>query len=207
MDNSLEKITENTKIWTPDLDVTLPIDGRDIHGFIKWVNWNGYSKENDHQGFDFAAYLAQDGSCILGLPKETPVRAVADGVVSSIGRPDLYGYFRNITIRHSRLIGGLESRYFHIVPSVEIGRPVKKGNIIATLYEDERDYSGKGKRLVHLHIELISRASQYTDPAFIFHELNDLVAEPQCSKNFRILQDNQQPTIRLANPENRWFSN
>ena len=83
--NSLERITKGTKIWATHLDIVLPVDGTDIPHFREWVNWSGWKGYSpDHTAYDFAAYLSEDGRVVLGLPKETPVRAVADGFVRQV---------------------------------------------------------------------------------------------------------------------------
>jgi murein DD-endopeptidase MepM/ murein hydrolase activator NlpD len=148
------EITVDTKLWEPNLDVTLPINGVDIPEFKKWVNWKGFSKK--HPGFDFAAYINNKNECILGLPSKTPVRATADGVVAQV--IDMYGeYPTYITIEHGKrekgVVAGarLLSQYAHVEPLVKDWQPVKKGDVIATLYKDPGNKEG---RLVHLHFTL-----------------------------------------------------
>lgn len=48
-----------TNEWRPELDTTLPVDGADIPGFVRWVNGNGFTYDRQtrrgHDGFDFGA--------------------------------------------------------------------------------------------------------------------------------------------------------
>ncbi|MEK6947968.1 MAG: M23 family metallopeptidase [Nanoarchaeota archaeon] len=198
---NLEQITGTTRIWTPELDITLPIDCADIPDFQEWVNWSGWKGYSpDHKAFDFAAYLTKDERCILGLPKETPVRAIADGVVrqTSYGLADVpYACFMNI--EHSIKNSGLFTSYYHIDPKVKTGQEVKKGDIIATLYKDEGSDEGK---LVHLHFEMRNGweiNDRIVNPETIFHRLNQYSAIPQGNPEFKILGLEKQPDIHLAN--------
>src|SRR3989338_2523281 len=115
MSKNLERITDETTAWHPNLDVVLPVNGSDIPDFREWVNWSGWQGYSpDHTAYDFAAYLNQKGKCVLGLPKETPIRAVADGIVRQVsyglaGRGVPYGCFMNI--EHGRYGSGLFSAY------------------------------------------------------------------------------------------------
>lgn len=84
--NESEKkpMTPNTIEWEPSLDVSSPIEGKDIPGFKAWINWNDAdidrigSRKGYHSGVDFAAYLNMEDEIVFGLPPNTPVRAVAD---------------------------------------------------------------------------------------------------------------------------------
>lgn len=81
-------IDKDTKEWSPELDTALPINGLDIPNFKAWVNWNGFHLDRKtgkgHDGFDFVAYLTTDNRVVLGLPSDTKIRAVADGVVRQV---------------------------------------------------------------------------------------------------------------------------
>lgn len=199
--NKLEKITENTRVWTRNLDVTLPILGTDIPRFEEWVAWNCFSES--HNGFDFAVYIDKEGRCILGLPSETPVRAVADGIVAQVYDSTYLGeYAVFINVEHGKKGSGLFSSYHHVKPLVMDGKYVKKGDVIATLYKDPRNDTG---RLVHLHFLLSSGwdiRPRSVDPSDIFPEIKGLVVEPQGRKEFKILGSDTQPEIYIANFKN-----
>lgn len=197
--NYLEKITKNTKIWKPNLNIVLPICGRDIPDFKEWVNWNGYSES--HRGFDFTAYI-NNNKCVLGLPSITLVRAVADGIVRQVsqGLAEGDGYATFINIEHGKKDSGMFSSYHHIDPLVEYGQPVKKGDRIATLYKDSGYKKG---RLVHLHFELTHgwdvKNRCDVNPADIYNNIAKFIAKPQGSKNFKIFGLKKQPRIHIAN--------
>ena len=200
---NLESITEETRIWTPNLDIVSPINGLDIPEFQEWVNWSGWKGyAQDHTAHDFAAYLTKDGRCVLGLPKETPVRAVADGIVAQVSQ-GLAGsgvpYATFINIEHAEKGSGLFSAYHHVDPLVEQGQRVKKGDVIANLYKDEGNEEGK---LVHLHFEMRhgwNVRDRLVNPALIFPEINKYKAEPQGNPDFQILGLPEQPKKYIAN--------
>lgn len=192
------KITQDTKIWTPDLDVTLPINGKDIPKFKWWINWNGFSKK--HTGFDFAAYIDEKERSVLGLPPETPVRAVADGIVKQVsaGLAET-GYAMFINIEHGQEGSGLFSAYHHVFPVVKPEQYVKRGEIIANLYKDSGIEIG---RLVHLHFELSNGWNirpRKIDPASIFLGIDQIIAIPQGNKNFQIPQLRVLQQVKIAN--------
>ncbi len=149
----LEKITDRTTQWKSSLDIVMPIYGSDIPNFGQWINWSGWKGySEDHDAVDYACYLDKTGDCILGLPAETPVRAVADGRVCQIS--NLLGggdYQRMINIEHASEGSGLFSGYHHVVPVIKNNQEVKKGDVIGTLYKDE---SNEERKLVHLHFKL-----------------------------------------------------
>ena len=189
---TLEKITEKTERWKQQLDIALPINDSDLINFNKWVNWNGYTKQ--HIGFDFCAYLDKYNRCILGLSSKTPIRAIASGIVKQIsqGLVEGFGYATFINIEHGRKGGGLFSSYHHIISLVEHNQPVKKGEIIATLYGDKKDEG----RFVHLHFEMTNGwniKNRRVDPSTIFPLLSKFKAEPQGSKYFYIHGLERQP--------------
>ena len=192
---NLEKITRNVKLWKPTLDITSPIDTSQITGFVKWVNWNGFKQS--HEGYDFAAYINTRGECILGLPRGTLVRAVADGrIVYELGDDDHFD--SSIDVYHRGRC--LASTYTHIVPLKPVDSFVRKGEVIARVHADLGTEKG---RLVHLHFALENwtgiECLSCTDPTSIFPGLNDLVAQPQESLDFRVEQIEKQPPIRIAN--------
>src|SRR3989338_1459453 len=200
---TLERITEDTKVWMPTLDIVPPIYSSDIPNFREWVNWSGWKGyAQDHTAHDFAAYLTKYGKVVLGLPKETPVRAVADGVIRQIsnglaGNGVPYACFMNI--EHGRKGSGLSTAYHHVDPLVQDGQEVKKGDVVATLYKDEVNVEGK---LVHLHFEMRNAwnvKDRIMNPATIFPQIDTYRAVPQGNPNFRILGLEKQPEIYIAN--------
>ncbi len=213
---NLERIAKDTKIWTPDLDITLPINGSDIPNFREWVNWNGWKGYSPaHEAFDFAAYIDKDSRCILGLPEETPVRAIADGfarfvsnkLLESVGYklPEGWGYGTTIEIEHGKKGSGRYSIYHHVIPQVDIGQVVGKGDVIATLHKDSGNEEG---RLVHLHFGLtngwnnvryVAKARHYrVDPATIFPSIAKPEAQPQGETSFQIPGLENQPELHIA---------
>ncbi len=195
-------ITKDIMVWERHLDITCPVDSKDIKGFGQWVNWNGFKP--GHLAFDFAAYMDRTGGkIVLGLPSETPIRAVADGLVIGVSR-GVCGYAHYIHIEHGKeefmgLMGdGLMSGYYHVVPLVEAGKKVKKGDIIATLYKNPGESEG---RLVHLHFGLENAYDgkpNEVDPVELFPEIGVLVAEPQGSARFAIRDLTPSPEISIS---------
>lgn len=211
----LEKITDKTTQWKPNLDIVMPIYGGDIPKFIKWINWSGWKGYSEnHDAVDYGCYLDKTGDCVLGLPEETPVRAVADGIVRQIscglaGRGVPYACFMNI--EHGASGSGLFSVYHHINPTAKDGQEVKKGDIIGTLYKDEGNEEGK---LVHLHFELIngwnfgSRRQRAVNPEQIYSEIGTAPrANPQGRRDFTLDGLKQQPKIIIANFKNLLVNN
>lgn len=192
----------DTKEWSPSLDTTLPIDGSEIPKFKSWINWNGFQLDRKtgkgHDGFDFAAYVTTDNRVLLGLPEDTKIRAVADGVVKQVlDTPEAVGggYGVMVSIEHGANDSGMFSQYIHVRPTVEAGANVKKGDVIGELYKDP----GEEGRLVHLHLRLISgwgtRGTSIMggginvradDPGLIDRSIYKLTAIPQGSANFAI---------------------
>lgn len=196
------KINSETKEWRPNLETILPIEGRDIPGFKAWINWNGFHLNRDtgkgHDGFDFGAYLTDDGRVIFGLPKDTKIRAIADGIVKQVlDDPEATGggYGVLINLEHGVNNGGMFSRYVHVVPNVRNGTAVKAGDVIATLFQDP---NGEEGRLVNLHFGLISGYStrgggginvRTDDPTIIFDKsVCRYSAEPQGNAHFTIIE-------------------
>ncbi len=200
--NFKKEVTENTTIWTSDLDIVLPINGSDIKGFEEWVNWSGWKGYSDkHLAFDFASYLSTDGKCVIGLPEETPVRAIADGIVVQISRglTENVPYATFINVEHGKPGSGLFSAYHHVVPIVKQGQEVKKGEVIATLYKDEGNEIG---RLVHLHFMIThgwNVKDRYCNPEEIYPLIAKYRAEPQGSLDCKIAGLEKQPKIYIAN--------
>lgn len=187
-------IKANTRRWSRDLDIALPIRDSDIPGFKKWANWNGYSE--NHHAFDFAAYIDSNERCVLGLPPETPVRAIANGTVVRIKGAVFGGgsYFSQIDVEHGK---GMRSAYCHLNPLVTRGKTVRKGDAIATLYRGMYETG----QLVHLHLELNNGSAvlpYFIDPTELFPEISELVAAPRQSMAFEISQLDSQPEIHIA---------
>ncbi|MBL7100799.1 MAG: M23 family metallopeptidase [Nanoarchaeota archaeon] len=202
---NLKEITKETRVWSPNLDIALPIETASIPRFKKWVNWNGFSDK--HHAYDFAAYMNDKNECVFGLPEETKVRAVADGVVTGyLDKSDLLNllgeydnYMATITIEHGKEGNGLSSVYTHINPLVKKGQHVKKGDVIATGYKDG-GYKGVG-RLVHLHFEMRNSCNikdGIVNPATFFPQIDRYRATPQGSPEFQILGLSEQPEIYTA---------
>lgn len=195
---TLEKITAKTKCWKPTLDIVSPIDTSQIPNFVRWVNWNGY--RDGHEAYDFAAYMNTQGEYVLGLPKGLLIRAIAAGhVVNEVGERSHYD--SSVDLYHDRgFVRRLASTYSHVVPLKPNESRVKKGEVIARIHADQGAQKG---RLVHLHfgLEIWEGTEDFedVDPASIFAGLNDLVAQPQGSLDFRIEQLSQQPRIIIAN--------
>lgn len=189
MQNEVDRnmtIGKRTKEWLAQFNMRLPIDSNEIPGFRHWVNFNGFSpQQTGHNGYDFAAYLTQEGEVVLGLPVETNIRAVADGVVYGIYGRDGWGYANELWIKHEKRYGGLTSGYCHIVPTVEEGKEVKKGDIIVTLWKDSESEE-KGP-LVHLHF-MIKTDWQTTpiDPRFIDESISAYNMIPPENPGFTI---------------------
>lgn len=161
-------------------NLRLPIDSEEIPDFEQWVNFNGFSP--NHKAYDFAAYLTL-GGVMLGLPPTTKVRAPADGVVYEVFR---FGdpYENIVWIKHEEGYGGLTSGYVHVVPSVEEGTRVRRGDIIAALYKREGNDIGN---LVHLHFELRNRfQTESVDPRVIDDSLYAFNMIPPTSPKFDI---------------------
>ncbi len=151
--------------WSPGLSVTSPIYPNDIEGFSKWVKYGKFvddcvSSYDNHFGHDFILYLDKQGVEHYSLDSGTPVRAIADGVVKSFEIDDTSSLFENndnvfdyalfMVVEHNDF--GLASGYCHIVPQVDIGDEVKKGQQIATLYDT---FPLPSVVLpIHLHLEL-----------------------------------------------------
>ncbi|MCX6812596.1 MAG: M23 family metallopeptidase [Candidatus Berkelbacteria bacterium] len=181
------------------MDVVLPIDGSEIPDFQKWVNWNGFRP--NHSGIDFAAYLNNRNELIIGLQEGLPVRAIADGEVQQV--IDCYGpYGTTVDIFHGELNDSADSRYTHVVPCVEQGKKISKGEIIGTLYKDKK--IGE-QRLVHLHLALynswkIAQSRPFADPEIVFGAENFIECDSSGSPEPKLIGVETQPTkIIIAN--------
>ncbi len=214
-------LTPETTEWAPDLDTELAIDGQDIPGFKAWINWNdadidrsGYRK-GYHQGVDFAAYLTTDDEIVLGLPPDTPVRAVADGKINTIAATPDAGYNGWILVEHGKPDCKMESIYRHVVAKEGLKghTEIKKGDVIGTLYVD-KPREGNSGRLVHLHLEMTdggespadARMSKFEEklvsPLTILDpSVRKFTATPQQSTNFKVEGLDNRP-MRIANFDN-----
>lgn len=144
---------ENVGIWTPDMDLITPIDESQIPGFEEWVHYNGFrNPRREHTGFDFASYLDTNDTCILGLPAETVVRAVRDGVVL-VATQTGWPYADHVAVSHGEPGDGFNSEYHHVIPLVENQDIVEKGQPLGTLFHQKREGS-RPEQLIHLHFEM-----------------------------------------------------
>ncbi len=183
-------ISDSHGIWSSKLDVVSPVKINGLHGFRSWVNWNGFGPK--HTAFDFAAYLDESQRVVLGLSEKTEIVAVADGFVRQVSARGVSGqYAAYINIEHMSQDSGMFSSYHHVFPVVSGGTEVKKGDVIAHLYKDEAIETG---RLVHLHFEMTNawgghferQPHHFVDPATIFSELNQYIAKPWRSHQFKL---------------------
>lgn len=215
-ENEIEKrpFTKGAKEWSPSLDTVLPIDGSEIPNFKAWINWNGFHLDRNtgrgHDGFDFAAYVTTDNRVVLGLPEDTKIRAVADGVVKQVlDTPEAVGggYGVMVNIEHGANNSGMFSQYIHVRPTIQAGVSVKKGDVIGQLYKDPEGDEG---RLVHLHLSLDSgwgtrgtsimgggKHLRTDDPRLIDISIYNFSASPQGSATFE-LPDLQDAKIEFA---------
>lgn len=215
-EKTLNNITEELNRWIPGLDVGMPIHVEDIAGFHKWVNWNCFREEGRnglgmHRAYDFAAYMNDQRECVLGLPPETPVRSIADGIALFIHcdvlpKKSPKAYYRRLIIKHNST--GLVSEYLHVVPTVKVGQTVTKGDVIATVYKTPKKFLKKGDSLVHLHFglgtclyvcDLDACITGRLDPRKILPKKSDLYARPQNSLEFRIARLRRKVSIVIAN--------
>lgn len=218
MNNSLNRlsIAPGTNQWSSNLDTALPIYGSDIPGFVSWVNGGGFTLDRStgkgHDGFDFGAYLRDDRTVVIGLPKETPVRAVADGIVKQVLMNDSTGweYGCLINVEHGGDTG-MFSGYCHVDPSIEANTEVHKGDILGTLYKDKGSIEG---RLVHLHLQLADGWGTHgtsimggglrlrlQDPGLIDSAIYDLTPETQGWKPFDAIESLGAHALHIAHFE------
>ena len=194
--SSLPRIGVESREWLPGLDITPPIAGEDIPGFKAWVGWNGYGM--NHKGLDFAAYLNDKDELVIGLPPETPVRAVADGEIIQTG--DYLGrYATFINIAHGNPSDNIYSCYHHVSSEKRETRMVRKGEIIGHLYKDKGEDEG---RLVHLHFSLTNAwdiSNRYEiDPLKVFDQLQMIQTRSPKSINPELIDREQPKNIRIA---------
>ena len=125
-------------------------------------------KQRKHMGVDWA------------LPKNTPVVACFNGIVSRVEKWRLTGYGRSVYLRSSD--GVFEALYAHLSSiDIELGQEVKAGRVLG--------YSGRtgfwrGKTGYHLHFGL-KRGGYYIDPLKYLDQQNKLkipVKEVKLSK-------------------------
>lgn len=166
-------------------NVGLPINGKDIRNFDSWIDWDG--PRVDSPGFHFAAYTNTNGVPVLGLPKKTPVRAMADGRVYMVTDPG--DYSSAIGINHGK---GFSTLYSHVSPMVRERDEVSEGDKIAQLFKDPVGDIG---RLVHLYVETPGLPDLFEEK---FPELFEYRAEPQGTADFLLFQLSQQNEIYTA---------
>ena len=116
--------------------------------------WWGDRKKRDkpHEGLDLCLYKNQKGA-IVRLEEKTKVPVIYDGMVVGI-IDDFLG--KSIIVDHLFADGNnnrLFTIYGHTIPQdhLHVGKPVKQGDIIATLGDSS---SFKTNILPHLHISL-----------------------------------------------------
>ncbi len=153
----------NASKWSKKFNVGHPIFSQDLSSFSKWAMYGGFKKRHNsgerdklHTGHDFIAYLDKDEKEHMCLPPNTPVRAIADGIVRAIFSFETdckfyEGYLMYVIIQHN--MHGLASGYGHVVPHINIGDNVRRGQTIATLYDTSVLYPDKILP-THLHFEL-----------------------------------------------------
>ncbi|OGC04718.1 hypothetical protein A2276_01935 [candidate division WOR-1 bacterium RIFOXYA12_FULL_43_27] len=139
--------------WSQARDVSHPIDTSDIPGFDGWVNINGY-RGREHDGFDFMAYRSKNDKSkpVLGLPPETIVHSVLDGIVLELLHPGRTSLYSEIYIAHAFYRRGtmLVAGYGHVNPTDKL----RKGDIV---YSGEpigkimAFYEGFSPQKYHLH--------------------------------------------------------
>ena len=119
----------------------------------------------------------------------TKIIAISDGVVESVMRNNDYGFF--VKIRHGEykvIYGGLNP---NVVNSLKIGDKVKKGQLIATLQNDNTVLSGDGKLIF-----VMQKNNMNVNPLQYISEAN---ARPKDSKYLTYVsgKDNKQ-TVCLS---------
>jgi murein DD-endopeptidase MepM/ murein hydrolase activator NlpD len=132
--------------------------------------------------------------------EETPIRAIADGVVRQVFDPGVYGSYNVfIHVEHGETNTNMFSSYYHVKPLVDEGQEVRKGDVISALHKDSGNEKGL---LVHLHFSLCNAwdiRPRDVDPLEILPEFELLYAEPQGRKRFMVKGLNQQPEVHIAN--------
>ena len=93
------------------------------------------------RAFDLAAYLSTDGRVVIGLPRDTPVRAIASGRVFGKYKGE---YLHQVVIEHGIPGSGLYSTYTHLNfnADLNVGDGVKQGQEIGTLFIDSLSPKG-----------------------------------------------------------------
>jgi hypothetical protein len=200
-------IGNETRQWTHDLDVLTPIDETSIPGFKRWVSHHTpvshvlLDWETEESAFDWAIYVNKKNEVIVGLPPNTPVRAIAPGRVLRVSPASEDGYYSFVSLSHGKKGSGLSSTYFHVMPLVRRGDIVSRGQVIGKLYADPPGPEGD---LVHLHFELRNgyhtAARNWVDPEqTIYKHVAFLHAQPRGSLDFRITEWRRPPKIVMAN--------
>lgn len=207
------RIELETNSWKSIADVVncaSPINPKDLPHFSAWINFNGFAP--DHFGKDFAVYMNKWNESVLGLPGNTNVHSILDGVVLYIDKVKVMegvvnpydDYLESIVVAHGVSANGSPSiiaLYAHANSKVKVGDFVQKGQRIAKLHEDHGGPWNKG-RLVHLHLGLANYDGQtlnYENPDFVFGNLMHLTAEPQRETSFSIKETGEHANVRLAN--------
>ncbi len=173
-------------------ELSHPILKGDLKDFSRWVVYGGFQRQHQsgrvdetHLGHDFISYLDTRGVEHFNLPVATPVRAVADGLVQAVLRgPEtstLRDYELLLVLQHQGFVSG----YAHVVPQVSVGDRVRRGQVIATLYDSSQQYPTITLP-TNLHLELGSAAGlndkypffdSYVDPLEVLAGLREMSVE------------------------------
>ncbi len=127
-----------------------------------WLAGQGFG--NTRESYNFGKYWYTAGQGLhfgidLSAPCQTPVVAVADGVVDQIDNFSFGSLPHNLTIVHREL--GYISFYGHLYtrPTVVRGQPVRRSDVVALSGDPDRTCMSRP----HLHLEIrsIGRAVAY----------------------------------------------
>jgi len=176
-----------------------PIDTRLLGGFKEWVAWLPFGALSPgtrfpHRGYDFAAYLTKNGVCRFSLPKELPVRAIADGkVLFTVEKGYASSIYIDHTIRNSenlkkrRKYEGLVCNYGHVETCIDEGDYIKQGQVIGHLYGD--DDSELFSRLVHLHFDIeIINSNMSLNTSCLFPNLEKNNVDSRGNPYFKLIK-------------------
>lgn len=118
-------------------------------GHRKGGNVNGKVISSNHKGMDFAA------------PENTPITALADGVVTYTGRLGDYGNL--VMVKHT---DGSSSRYAHLNSiTASRGQKIKAGTVIGKSGGAKGNPGAGNSTGAHLHFEYLNSAGQKVNPA------------------------------------------
>lgn len=120
-----------------------------------WLAGQGFGSTREAYNYGKYWYAAGQGlhfGIDLSAPCQTPVVAVADGVVDQIDNFSFGSLPHNLTIVHREL--GYISFYGHLYakPTVSRGQPVRRGDVVALSGDPDRTCVSRP----HLHLEIRS---------------------------------------------------